>query len=316
MHQPVLLAETMARLQPRPGGIYIDATLGSAGHAEAIVKAMEGRGRFIGIDRDTEALARAGAKLAPYGAGVRLVHANFAELAEVAGEAGVTQADGIVMDLGVSSNQIGTPRRGFSFQDDGPLDMRMDPTAPLTAAQVVNDASEAELAQCLRELGEERGARRVARAIVRARDAAPIRTTGRLAEIVSKALGGRRGRIHPATRVFQALRMRVNEELDALKQGLEAGIGLLSPGGRMAVISFHSIEDRIVKHGFADHVGRIVALAAGGEAWQGRAPRLQRVTRKPIMARDKERAENPRARSAKLRVAARMGDERLAERIP
>jgi 16S rRNA (cytosine1402-N4)-methyltransferase len=306
MHQPVLLTETVERLQPRPGGVYIDGTLGSGGHAEAIVKAMEGQGLLIGIDRDPEALARAGAKLAPYGEGVRLVHANFAEMAEVAREAGATQVDGIVMDLGISSNQIGTPERGFSFQDDGPLDMRMDTTKPVTAADLVNELSEAELSDCFRELGEERRARSVAKAIARAREEAPIRTTGRLAEIVAKAVGGRRGRIHPATRVFQALRMRVNEELESLREGLEAGIRLLAPGGRMAVISFHSLEDRIVKHCFADHVGRMVSLAAGGEAWEGREPRMRKVTRKPVTASEAELAENPRARSAKLRVAERV----------
>ncbi len=306
MHQPVLLSETVERLQPRPGGVYIDGTLGSGGHAETIVKAMEGRGLFIGIDRDPEALARAGATLAPYGEGVRLVHANFAQMADVAREAGVTQVDGIVMDLGVSSNQIGTPERGFSFQEDGPLDMRMDTTKPVTAAELVNELSGSELSDCFRELGEERRARGVAKAILRAREEAPIRTTGRLAEIVAKAVGGRRGRIHPATRVFQALRMRVNEELESLREGLEAGIRLLAPGGRMAVISFHSIEDRIVKHCFADHAGRMVSLAAGGEAWEGREPRVRRITRKPVMASEAELAQNPRARSAKLRVVERV----------
>lgn len=307
MHQPVLLAETVERLQPRPGGVYVDGTLGSGGHAEAIVKAMEGQGLFIGIDRDPEALARAGKRLASHGDGVRLVHANFAEMADVVREAGATQVDGIVMDLGVSSNQIGTPERGFSFQDDGLLDMRMDTTKPVTAQTLVSEMSEVELTECFRELGEERRARAAAKAILRARDEAPIRTTGRLAEIVSKAVGGRRGRIHPATRVFQALRMRVNEELESLKEGLEAGVRLLAPGGRMAVISFHSIEDRIVKHCFADHVGRMVSLAAGGEAWEGREPRMRKVTRKPVMASEVEVEQNPRARSAKLRVAERKG---------
>ncbi len=306
MHLPVLLTETVERLRPRPGGVYIDGTLGNAGHAEAIVKAMEGQGLFIGIDRDPEALARAGARLAPYGELVRLVHSNFEAIEEVARAAGITQADGIMMDLGVSSNQIGTPARGFSFQDDGPLDMRMDPTRPPTAAELVNGMSEEELARCFRELGEERRARAAARAIVREREQAPIMTTGRLAEIVGPAVGGRRGRIHPATRVFQALRMEVNTELESLREGLEAGIGLLAPGGRMAVISFHSLEDRIVKHCFADHAGRMVSLAAGGEAWEGREPKLQRITRKPVMAGETELAENPRARSAKLRVVEKI----------
>jgi 16S rRNA (cytosine1402-N4)-methyltransferase len=306
MHQPVLLSETVERLRPRPGGVYVDGTLGSGGHAEAIVKAMEGQGLFIGIDRDPEALARAGEKLAPYGEWVRLVHANFAEMADVVRGAGATQVDGIVMDLGVSSNQIGTPERGFSFQDNGPLDMRMDTTKPITAETLVNELSDNELAECFRDLGEERRAWAAAKAIVRARDEAPIRTTGRLAEIVAKAVGGRRGRIHPATRVFQALRMRVNEELESLKEGLEAGINLLAPGGRMAVISFHSIEDRIVKHCFADHAGRMASLAAGGEAWEGREPRMRRITRKPVTASEAELAENPRARSAKLRVVERV----------
>ncbi|NQU40093.1 MAG: 16S rRNA (cytosine(1402)-N(4))-methyltransferase RsmH [Lentisphaerae bacterium] len=302
MHQAVLLTETVERLNPRPGGIYIDATVGSAGHAAAIVERMEGQGLFIGMDRDPEALARAGERLAEFGAVVRLVHANFSGMEAVAREAGVTQVDGIMMDLGVSSNQIGTPERGFSFQDDGPLDMRMDPTQPPTAAELVNTLSEFELADCFRTLGEEKRARVAARAIVRERSEVPITTTGRLAAIVEKAVGGRRGRIHPATRVFQALRMRVNGELDALAEGLDAGISLLAPGGRLAVISFHSLEDRMVKHCFARHIGRMVSLAAGGEAWEGTRPKLKAITRKPVMASEAELAENPRARSAKLRV--------------
>lgn len=306
MHQPVLLAETLARLNPHPGGVYIDATLGSAGHAAAIVKAMEGRGLFIGIDRDPEALVRAKARLGSVGEWVRLIHANFADIENVVREAGVTRVDGIMMDLGVSSNQIGTPERGFSFQDDGPLDMRMDPTRSSTAADLVNEWSENELTACFRDLGEERRARSAAKAIVREREGAPITTTGRLAGIVEHAVGGRRGRIHPATRVFQALRMRVNAEMESLEQGLEAGIRLLAPGGRMAVISFHSLEDRAVKHGFARHVGRMVSLEAGGEVWEGTEPKMKAITRKPVMAGETELADNPRARSAKLRVAEKI----------
>jgi 16S rRNA (cytosine1402-N4)-methyltransferase len=306
MHLPVLLTETVERLRPRPGGVYIDGTLGSAGHAAAIVRAMAGQGLFIGLDRDPEALERAGAVLAGMGDGIRLVHANFAEMEDVAREAGVKQADGIMMDLGVSSNQIGTPERGFSFQDDGPLDMRMDPTRPPTAADLVNGWSEEALAACFRDLGEERRARAVARAIGREREKAPIVTTGQLAAVVERVLGGRRGRIHPATRVFQALRMEVNAELASLDRGLEAGLALLAPGGRMAVISFHSLEDRVVKQCFARHAGRMVSLAAGGEAWEGIEPSVWRVTRKPVTAGEAELAANPRARSAKLRVVERL----------
>jgi 16S rRNA (cytosine1402-N4)-methyltransferase len=207
----------------------------------------------------------------------------------------------------VSSEQIDTARRGFSFMADGPLDMRMDPTEGPSAADVVNGLPEEDLFSVLKTLGEEPAARRIARAIAAARQAAPIAGTGQLASIVARAVGGRRGRLHPATRTFQAIRMRVNREQESLDRGIEAGLSLLGTGGRMAVISFHSLEDRIVKNGFRRHAGQWESLAAGGRAWRGEEPRVQIVTRKPVTPAEDEQRRNPRSQSAKLRVAERLG---------
>jgi 16S rRNA (cytosine1402-N4)-methyltransferase len=214
--------------------------------------------------------------------------------------------DGVLMDLGISSWQLDDPSRGFGFQADGPLDMRMDPTAGTTAAAIVNGWPVEDLAALFRRYGEEPRARAAARGIAAAREQAPIETTARLAEVVSRALGGRRGRLHPATRVFQALRIEVNDELGALRAGLREAIDLLAPGGRLAVIAFHSLEDRLVKEAFRRHAGRMVALQQGGERWEGEEPRLKEICRKPVFAGEEEVQANPRARSARLRVAERM----------
>jgi 16S rRNA (cytosine1402-N4)-methyltransferase len=317
-HEPVLLDEVVGLLGVRPGGVYIDGTLGGGGHAGAIVAALAGTGTFIGLDRDAAAVARAADRLAAFsGVAISLVQGNFDDMKSIAKAKGVRAADGILLDLGVSSYQLDTAERGFSFARKGPLDMRMDTSAPLTAAELVNAASEADLAQMIRDLGEEPRARRVAAAIVRRRAERTFETTDDLADVVSRAVGGRRGPRHPATKTFQALRIAVNDELGSISRGLEAAIDLLVPGGRLAVIAFHSLEDRDVKQCFRRHAGRWESLAAGGEAWVGEEPRVRHVTRKPVSPGNQEVARNPRARSARLRVIERLqpGDGRVSHRM-
>jgi 16S rRNA (cytosine1402-N4)-methyltransferase len=314
MHEPVLLQETLDLLGVKPGGVYVDGTVGSGGHAAAILARSEPGGVLIGVDRDVEALGRAAARLASCGAGrVVLRHGNFAQLGRIVAEAGRGQVDGVLLDVGLSSEQVEDPARGFSFLGDGPLDMRMDRSDGITAADLVNGLTERELTRILRDMGEERLAGRIAGAVVRARRRAPISTTLALAGLVEEATGGRQGRLHPATRTFQALRMAVNRELECLAAGLREGLGLLAPGGRMAVISFHSLEDRQVKRFFACHAGRWVSLPQGGRARQGEDPAVRLVTRKPATPSEGEIGLNPRARSAKLRVAERVEGGASAE---
>ncbi|WP_299755668.1 16S rRNA (cytosine(1402)-N(4))-methyltransferase RsmH [uncultured Chloroflexus sp.] len=294
-HTPVLLAEVIAALAPRPGGCYLDATVGGGGHALAVLQAAQPGGMLLGIDADPAALAATAERLAEAGLSQQAVlrHGSFADLAALATEAGFAAVDGILFDLGVSSYQLDTPERGFSFAADGPLDMRLDPTQGPTAADLVNRLSERELADIIFQYGEEHAARRVARAIVERRRSQPFRSTADLAAVVARAVGGRHGRIHPATRTFQALRIAVNHELDQLAAALPQAVALLTLGGKLAVISFHSLEDRIVK--------QFLRAEAAGEA-----PRLAIITKKPVVASDAEVAANPRARSAKLRVAVRI----------
>jgi 16S rRNA (cytosine1402-N4)-methyltransferase len=305
MHAPVLVREVVDLLQVKRGGVYVDATLGSGGHARALLEQIGAGGRLFGVDRDAAAVARARAALAPWASQCVLVQGNFAELAALAGAAGFSRVDGVLMDCGVSSEQLEAAERGFSFSKDGPLDMRMDPSRGCTAADLLAGLDERELCALLRSLGEEPAARRIARAVVRERARAPLVTTGRLAQIVAAAAKGRRGRIHPATRTFLALRLRVNDELESLAAGLRAGVELLAEGGRMAVISFQSQEDRIVKRFFAGHAGRWVSLPAGGRRWEGEEPALRLVNRKAVRPLRAEVLANPRARSAVLRVAER-----------
>ncbi|MEI7435932.1 MAG: 16S rRNA (cytosine(1402)-N(4))-methyltransferase RsmH [bacterium] len=305
MHQSVLAAEVVASLDPRPGGVFADGTAGSGGHAAMLAERIGPQGRILVIDRDLDALKRARERLRTYGAVCVFVHGNYGDLSAHAAACGFAALDGVLLDLGVSSDQLDTPERGFSFRADGPLDMRMDASNGPTAADLLNSASEEELAKWFVCYGEEPLARRIARAIVAARKAAALTRTADLASVVARAKGGRRGRIDPATQVFQALRIVVNGELDALDRGLEAGLNLLKPGGRLAVISFHSLEDRRVKGCFRRHAGRWEALEAGGENWIGEQPAVAVLTRKPVMAGETEVADNPRARSAKLRVAVR-----------
>lgn len=306
MHEPVMLAESIRGLNLNPRSVVVDATLGGGGHAAAILARLGPDGVLIGIDRDPEAVERARVRLTGCGrAHLHLEQANFGRIAEVAARLGVAELDAVLMDLGVSSFQIDEPGRGFSFQAGGPLDMRMGPDADVSAMDIVNGYSEEVIAGILFRLGEERSSRRIAKAIVAEREASPIEDTARLAKIVADAKGGRRGRIHPATKSFMALRMAVNDELGNLDSGLKGGLNLLKVGGRMAVITFHSIEDRLVKRFFRRHAGRRVALQAGGDRWEGELPPVEILTGKPIVATRAETASNPRARSAKLRVAER-----------
>ena len=300
-HIPVLGREAIALLAPHAGGIYVDATFGAGGYSRAILE-ISGT-RVIGIDRDRSAIT-GGFDLVERSDGrLVLVEDRFSNLAEICADQGLAAADGIVMDVGVSSMQLDEADRGFSFRLDGPLDMRMGRDGP-TAADVIARASEADLANIIYLFGEERHSRSVARAIVAARKEAPIATTRSLAEIVARVVRGRPGDIHPATRTFQALRIFVNEELDELQKALEASERVLKPGGRLAVVSFHSLEDRIVKNFLAER-GKV----GGGsrhlpEVEQG-APSFKILTRRPMTPDDAELAGNPRSRSAKLRGAER-----------
>lgn len=313
MHVSVMMEEVIGLLAVRPGGVYVDGTLGGAGHAAEILARAGAAGALLGIDRDPEALDRAATRLAGMPGRAVLAHGDHGELARLAREHGFEAVRGILLDLGVSSEQLDTPGRGFSFQADGPLDMRMDPTHGETAAAMLARLDTAGMAELFRRLGEEPQALRVARAVARAREKEEIRTTGRLAEVVSAALGGRRvGGKHPATRVFQALRMAVNRELEALEQAIEEGLRLLEPDGRMVVIAFESLADRLVKQRFAAHAGRRVSLQQGGARWEGERPAVDVLTRRPLTAREDEVSRNPRARSAKVRAARRLRPEEEA----
>ena len=302
-HIPVLLREAVAGLDVRAGRRYVDGTLGRAGHAAEI---LARGGEVLGIDRDDQALREVGELAAARpGDFARLTVAkgNHADLAEIARGRGWEGVDGILLDLGVSSPQLDEAERGFSFLRDGPLDMRMDRSGGVTAADLVNCDGAERLEEIFRDWGEEPRARLVAKAIVRAREERGTRfeRTVQLADFVEGLLG-RRGGHHPATRVFQALRMEVNDEMGGLKRALEGGMRILKPGGRFAVITFESITDRAVKRFFAAHVGRRVALQQGGEEWVGELPRVRPVTRKAVTASPEEAEANPRSRSAKLRV--------------
>lgn len=296
-HVPVLYQEVLAGLAPKSGGRYIDGTLGAGGHAAGILEHSAPDGKLLGLDRDPSALEAARANLARFGERAVLRQASYVDMAEVGGD--FIPADGILLDLGLSSLQLDDPARGFAFQSEGPLDMRFDPQARLTAAEIVNEWPLDELADILYEYGEERRSRRIARAIGAAR---PIQTTRGLATVVAGAAGGKKERIHPATRTFQALRIAVNGELDAVEAVLPLAVRLLKPGGRLAVIAFHSLEDRIVKQYFRK-------LARGPEDSEARAnfvPTVREVTRKPAEASEAEVAQNPRARSAKLRIVEKL----------
>jgi 16S rRNA (cytosine1402-N4)-methyltransferase len=311
-HLPVMVDRTVELLRPRPDGVYLDATLGLGGHAERLLEASGPSGRVIGVDRDPAALALARERLAWAGERLVTVAASFADLAEAAAEAGVERVDGILYDLGVSSLQLDEAERGFSYRVDAPLDMRMDPTRGITAAEVLATYPRSELTRVLRVYGEERFAPRIARFIDDARRRAPIRSTGELVEIVKAAIpaAARRTGPHPARRVFQALRIEVNGELTALADSLPQAIDLLAPGGRLVVLSYHSLEDRIVKRTFvAAATGRepglppVPAVPPPGVA---PTPQIAILTRRPESPREAEITANPRAESAKLRAAEKL----------
>lgn len=317
-HTSVLLNECMEGLAIKPEGIYVDGTCGGAGHSSEIAKRLT-TGRLIGLDQDETAVKVATERLAVFGERACVVHSNFAQLDSVCGELGIKHIDGFLADLGVSSYQLDTPERGFSYMADAPLDMRMDsrpkdPDDPhssessLTAYDVVNTYSEAELRRILYDYGEERFAPRIAQRIVKARETAPIETTGALVSIIKEAIpaAAREGGHHPAKRSFQAIRIEVNHELDVIRPALESALELLKPGGRMAVITFHSLEDRIVKQTFADMASGCTCPKSLPICVCGKKPRVKIITKKPVLPGDEELAVNPRSRSAKLRVAEKL----------
>ena len=306
-HIPVLLHECIENLNIRPDGIYVDGTLGMGGHSEQIAGRLT-TGTLIGIDRDETAIARAGARLAPFGDRVQLVHGNFRDTAAILDRLGIDAVDGMLFDLGVSSPQLDHAERGFSYMKDAPLDMRMDESAALTAREVVNTYSYEELRRILFEYGEERYAPAIAKRICQHREQKPIETTLELADIIRSAMpaSALREKQHPAKRSFQAIRIAVNDELGAVRQGMEAAIDHLKPGGRLAVITFHSLEDRIVKNVFQDAAKGCTCPPSFPVCVCGHKPKIKILTKKPIIATREEVEENPRSRSAKLRVAERV----------
>jgi len=302
-HQPVLYKEIIHALQPRTGGRYVDGTLGAGGHARGILEASAPDGQLLGLDVDPQALAIARRILAPYEHRIHLVQASYVTLPAQLEKLGWDSVDGIVLDLGASSMQFDTPERGFSFQNDAPLDMRFGSNAVQTAADIVNSYTERELADLIYEYGEERDSRKIARAIVGKR---PLRTTRELVAVI-EAVSPRRGdRVHPATRTFQALRIAVNDELTSIKETLPRAVAALGVGGRLAVISFHSLEDRIVKEFFREQSKDLVNPPYERIYEVERKAIIKEVNRKPITPSDEETKNNPRARSAKLRIVEKM----------
>ena len=309
-HRPVLYQEIIHALRPRRGGFYVDGTVGAGGHAWGILSASGPDGRLLGLDVDPQALAIARERLAEFGERAILVHASYTQMLEELAALGWAKVQGILLDLGVSSMQIDTPERGFSFYADAPLDMRFDPSADLTAADLVNHLSEAELSDLLFKYGEERQARKIARAIVQSR---PLTTTRQLAELVEKTAGrasrgrsGQKSRLHPATLTFQALRIAVNRELESIEVALPQAVEALESGGRLAVIAFHSLEDRIVKQFFRQESRDCICPPEQPVCTCGHQASILEVTRKPIKASAEEAEINPRARSARLRVAEKL----------
>ena len=306
-HVSVLLTETIEGLNIRPDGIYADGTLGGGGHASEVAARLTEGGRLIGIDQDADAIAAAGERLKPFGDRVTIVRDNYVNMKQVLADLGIEAVDGICLDLGVSSYQLDTAERGFSYMEDAPLDMRMDRRADRTAADLVNECSEQELFRIIRDYGEDRFAKNIARHIVKARERKAIRTTGELADIIRGAIpmkiqvtGG-----HPAMRTFQALRIALNRELQVLEDSIDEMIGLLNPGGRLCIITFHSLEDRIVKNGFRRNESPCTCPPGFPVCVCGKKSRGTVITKKPILPTKEEEKENPRSRSAKLRIFER-----------
>lgn len=303
-HTSVLLEETIANLAVKPEGIYLDGTLGGGGHAFQVAKRLSGRGRLIGIDQDEDAIAAAGERLKPFGERVTLVRENYANAAEVLAQAGIRAVDGILLDLGVSSYQLDHAERGFSYKYDTVLDMRMDRRQTLSAKEIINEYPEAELYRILRDYGEEKFAKNIAKHIVSARKDKPVETTGELNEIIRAAIPAKMRAVggHPSKRTFQAVRIACNRELEVLENSLDGLIRLLHPGGRLCVITFHSLEDRIVKSAFRRNENPCICppgfpVCVCGQVSQGIV-----ITKKPVLPTAEETEENSRAKSAKLRV--------------
>ena len=301
-HEPVLYQEIIHALRPKSMGFYVDGTLGAGGHAAGLLAGSEPGGRLLGLDVDPQALELARQNLAPFGERACLIRAPYTSLPEQLAALGWDKVDGILLDLGASSMQFDTPERGFSFLADGPLDMRFDPTNPLTASEIVNTWAEDELVDVLFRYGEERASRRIAHAIQRAR---PISSTGQLAEVIEKAIG-RHSSHHPATQTFQALRIAVNGELESLEKTLPLAVQALAPGGRLAVISFHSLEDRLVKEYFRLESRDCICPPRQPVCTCGHKASISEVTRRPLTPAEEEIKRNSRARSAKLRVAEKL----------
>ncbi len=308
-HKPVLLNEVIEGLNIRPDGIYVDGTLGGGGHSEEIARRLGPGGRLIGIDRDEDAIRAATERLRPYEDRVTIVRGNYEDLPDIIHSQGIENADGILLDLGVSSFQLDEGERGFSYRTEAPLDMRMDRRQSLSAYEVVNDYSEQDLYHIIRDLGEDRFAKNIAKHIVMERAKEPIRTTTQLAEIIKQAIPARmrEGGGHPAKRTFQAIRIEVNRELDILTQSLEPLIDVLAPHGRLCIISFHSLEDRAVKNAFRKAQDPCICPKDLPVCVCGRKPKGRVVTRKPIISGEEELQENNRAHSAKLRIFEAVG---------
>ena len=308
IHEPVLLQECIRGLAIDPDGIYVDGTLGGAGHSEEICRALSEKGTLIGVDRDQDAIDAASERLSGYPCRKILVKSNNTEIEQILKDYGIEGIDGALLDLGVSSHQLDVAERGFSYMKDAPLDMRMDRDEPLTAWELVNTMPRDELARIIREYGEERYAGRIASGIERSRKISKIETTGQLADIIKSAMpaAARRENQHPAKRTFQALRIEVNGELSGLSVTLESLIKALEPGGRLAVISFHSLEDRIVKETIARHADPCTCPKNIPVCVCGKVPDMKKITKKPITATPEEEERNPRSRSAKLRIGEKI----------
>lgn len=306
-HKSVLLWETIEGLNVRADGIYVDGTLGGGGHASEVCRRLGENGRFIGIDQDADAIAAASERLKEFGDKVTIVRNNYENIGEILDSLGIGKVDGICLDLGVSSYQLDTAERGFTYREDAPLDMRMDQRNPRTAADIVNTYSEHDLYRIIRDYGEDRFAKNIAKHIVKAREAGPIRTTGELTEIIKAAIpakiratGG-----HPAKQTFQAIRIELNRELEVLSRSIDVMIDRLNPGGRLAIITFHSLEDRIVKTRFRDNENPCICPPDFPVCVCGRKSKGRVITRKPVVPAEKELEENKRAKSSKLRVFER-----------
>lgn len=307
-HVPVLFNETMEALKVTPGGTYIDGTTGGGGHSSGICQRLEGKGLLVAVDRDMDALRASEKRLELYSCSKKFVHTNYSDIETLKNQCGPRGADGILLDLGVSSFQLDNPDRGFSYMHDAPLDMRMDEDDSLTAYDVVNKYDQKELERIIREYGEERWASRIAQFIVRSRDNSPLMSTGELVDVIKAAIPARARREgpHPAKRTFQAIRIEVNGELDHVRKAAESLPDILAPGGRLAIITFHSLEDRIVKQAFNKRLNPCTCPKNIPVCVCGKVPDVKKVTGKPVVPGKEELEANPRARSAKLRVIEKL----------